>query len=34
MGIICTLREVLVQVQGEVNNKDCGALHLDGNLNK
>lgn len=29
-GVLSTLREVLVQVRGEVNNKDFGVTHLDG----
>lgn len=32
MGIASTLREVLVQVWGEVNHKDFGATHLGGKL--
>lgn len=33
-GIISTLRKVLVQVWGKVDNKDFGAPHLGGKLNK
>lgn len=33
-GIISTLREVPVQVWGEVNKGDFGVTHLDGDLNK
>lgn len=32
LPIASTLREVLVQVWGEVNHKDFGATHLGGNL--